>query len=349
MMGLVHGDDFLLVGSEEELRWFDEVLNAKYTARWEALLGKDGNEAQEMFFLNRLVRYYPDGAEGGERLEIEADARHVDLLVKDFGFDDRTKGCDTPEDKPTQVDFLETERQPCLDAKQSSQFRFMVMRMAYLSADRPDLCHSVRTLAGAMKGPKMNDWLRLKKVVRYLLKYPYLKRIFYKQTLENAGVIAYSDSDWAGDLKTRRSTSGSVIKFGDHTLLVKGSSQKVVALSSSESEYYAMARTATLSEFVRGIFDFWGWRTRSTRLRVDSSSAKALSERRGVGQSRHIQAKFLWLQDKVAEKELEIEKIKGPVNDSDLVTKVQTKNVIQSHLGRLGFTASGRVGHKLIK
>ena len=223
------------------------------------------------------------------------------------------------------------------------------MRMAYLSSDRPDLCHSVRTLAGAMKGPKMNDWLRLKKVARYLLKYPYLKRIFYKQTLENAGVIAYSDSDWAGDLKTRRSTSGSVIKFGDHTLLVKGSSQKVVALSSSESEYYAMARTATLSEFVRGIFDFWGWRTRSTRLRVDSSSAKALSERRGVGQSRHIQAKFLWLQDKVAEKELEIEKIKGPVNDSDLVTKVQTKNVIQSHLGRLGFTASGRVGHKLIK
>jgi len=349
MMGLVHGDDFLLVGSEEELRWFDEILNAKYTARWEALLGKDGNEAQEMFFLNRLVRYYPDGAEGGERLEIEADARHVDLLVKDFGFDDRTKGCDIPEDKPTQVDFLETERQPCLDAKQSSQFRSMVMRMAYLSSDRPDLCHSVRTLAGAMKGPKMNDWLKLKKVVRYLLKYPYLKRIFYKQTLENAGVIAFSDSDWAGDLKTRRSTSGSVIKFGDHTLLVKGSSQKVVALSSAESEYYAMARTATLAEFVRGIFDFWGWRTRSTRLRVDSSSAKALSERRGVGQSRHIQAKFLWLQDKVAEKELEVEKIKGPVNDSDLVTKVQTRGIIQSHLQRLGFTVSGRTGHKLIK
>ena len=36
-----------------------------------------------------------------------------------------------------------------------------------------------------MKGPKMNDLLRLKKVVRYLLKYPYLNRIFYKQTLEN--------------------------------------------------------------------------------------------------------------------------------------------------------------------
>ena len=85
-------------------------------------------------------------------------------------------------------------------------------------------------------------------------------------------------------------------------------------------------------------------------MRADSSSAKALRERRGVGESHHIQGKYLWLQDKVAEKELDIEKIKGPVNDSDLVTKVQTKNVIQSHLGRLGFTASSRVGrHKLIK
>ena len=46
----------------------------------------------------------------------------------------------------------------------------------------------------------------------------------------------------------------------------------------------------------------------------------------------------------MAEKELEVEKIKGPVNDSDLVTKVQTRGIIQSHLQRLGFTVSGRDG-----
>lgn len=355
LTGLVHGDDFLVVGNLEELKWFDETLkwfdetlNAKYTARWESLLGKDNGKKQEMFFLNRLIKYFPDGAGGAERLEIEADARHVDLLIRDFGFDAKTKGCDVPEDKPTSLDLIETERQPGLGGQMPSQFRSMVMRLAYLSTDRPDLCHPVRALASAMKSPKMNDWLKLKKVVRYLLKFPYMKRTFQKQTLENAAVISYSDSDWAGDLKTRRSTSGSVVKWGSHTLLVKGSSQKVVALSSSESEYYAMTRTATLAEFIRGIFDFWGWKTKATKLRVDSSSAKALSERRGVGQSRHIQAKFLWLQDRVAERELEVEKIKGPTNDSDLVTKVQTKAVIQGHLDRLGFTVSGREGHKLI-
>ena len=79
----------------------------------------------------------------------------------------------------------------------------MVMRLAYLAVDRPDPCQSVRGLAGAMKGPKMNDWLKLKKVVRYLVNFPYVKRIFEEQYFESAMVVALSDSDWAGDI-TRR-------------------------------------------------------------------------------------------------------------------------------------------------
>ena len=48
----------------------------------------------------------------------------------------------------------------------------------------------------------------------------------------------------------------------------------------------------------------------------------------------------------MAAKELEIEKIKGQVNDSDLTTKVQPKGAIQQHLERLGFSMTGREGHK---
>ena len=101
-----------------------------------------------------------------------------------------------------------------------------------------------------------------------------------------------------------------------------------------------------MAEYVRGTLEFWGLGPATIKLKVDSSSAKQLSERRGVGQTRHIQAKFLWLQDKVAEKELSLEKVKGPENDSDLVTKVQVKKTIQEHLARMGFTLASRKGHK---
>ena len=40
LLGLVHGDDFLVVGDEAGLKWMDEMLNSRYTARWEATLGE---------------------------------------------------------------------------------------------------------------------------------------------------------------------------------------------------------------------------------------------------------------------------------------------------------------------
>lgn len=91
---------------------------------------------------------------------------------------------------------------------------------------------------------------------------------------------------------------------------------------------------------------FWELPQKCIKLKVDSSAAKAMAERKGVGTSRHIQARYLWLQDKVFEKELEVAKINGKV--SDLVTKVQTRHIIDVLLGRLGFEVSGRKGHKML-
>ena len=170
-----------------------------------------GSGYGEMFFLNRLATYVPDEAEG-PRLEVEADARHAEILMKEFGFDEKIKGSDIAEEKMTAAELIDAERQPALDSKQVTVFRSMVMRMAYMSVDRPDLCHVVRTLASSMKNPEMVDWLRLKKAVRYLVRQPYLKRVFKLQNKKDLCVEAWSDSDWAGDIRTRRSTTGSLVK-----------------------------------------------------------------------------------------------------------------------------------------
>ena len=132
-----------------------------------------------------------------------------------------------------------------------------------------------------MKNPKMGDWLRLKKVVRHLLKYPYMKRTFLEQRPEEVDVLAWSDLDWAGDLRTRRSTTGSVVN-GHHTVLIRAAGQKVVALSSAESEFYGMCRTTTHAEFIRGVINFWGHAVTRVMLKVDSTAARAMSLRKGV-------------------------------------------------------------------
>ncbi|CAK9008497.1 unnamed protein product, partial [Durusdinium trenchii] len=101
LLGLVHGDDFLVVGEYAQLRWLDGILNKKYTAKWENLVGDGPGDKRSMTFLNRLIKYIPDGAD----LEIEADTRHAEILLREFGFNETTKGCDIPEDKMTQADL----------------------------------------------------------------------------------------------------------------------------------------------------------------------------------------------------------------------------------------------------
>ncbi len=57
-------------------------------------------------------------------------------------------------------------------------------------------------------------------------------------------ITAYSDSDWAGCLRTRRSTSGGVMTLDHSTVGHWSRTQAVVALSSGEAEYYALSHAS---------------------------------------------------------------------------------------------------------
>ena len=55
----------------------------------------------------------------------------------------------------------------------------------------------------------------------------------------------FSDSDWAGCAKTRRSTSSSYVVLGGHLLAASETTQNVVATSSGEAEFYALTKGAS--------------------------------------------------------------------------------------------------------
>ena len=49
------------------------------------------SDVQEAIHLSRLLRLFPPGAEGGERWELEADPRRVEMLVSQMGLSDDSK------------------------------------------------------------------------------------------------------------------------------------------------------------------------------------------------------------------------------------------------------------------
>ena len=57
------------------------------------------------------------------------------------------------------------------------------------------------------------------------------------------------------------------------------------------------------------------------KLHIDSSSAKSIASRRGLGRLRHVAVHLLWLQERVAARDVDLFKVSGQANPSDLLTK----------------------------
>ena len=65
------------------------------------------------------------------------------------------------------------------------------------------------------------------------------------------------DSDWAGDLLGRKSTTGVIVRRGKHLLSHMSYLQTFVALSSGEAEYYALIRGAGTSLGIQSHYQDW--------------------------------------------------------------------------------------------
>ena len=89
--------------------------------------------------------------------------------------------------------------------------------MKYFALDRPDIQYAVKEAAKRMSAPCVPDWKLLKRLGRYLRRYPRAVQVFVWQD-EPAELTAYVDSDWAGDRVTRKSTSGGMVFRGHHLI-----------------------------------------------------------------------------------------------------------------------------------
>ena len=104
--------------------------------------------------------------------------------------------------------------------------------------------------------------------------------------------MVWTDSDYAGDKQTRKSTSCALV-FCDGTL-VHGHSrgQTVVATSSAEAEYYSLAAGLQEALAARSILQELD-ETVEIEVKCDSSAARAMANRVGLGRTKHVDVKYL--------------------------------------------------------
>ena len=196
-----------------------------------------------------------------------------------------------------------------LKPDEATKYRAIVARGIYLSMDRSDIRYAVKELARRMSKPRNIDWRQLTVFGRYLRgKMRVVNQFKYQKGYKIIDV--WSDTDHAGCLETRKSTTGGVVMFGDHLIKHWSSTQSLISLSSGEAEYYGCVRAGSHALGIRSMLKDLGVDGKRLRIKTDASVAKSLASRRGLGGIRHIEVNQLWLQERVNNNDIDNEKVR---------------------------------------
>ena len=103
--------------------------------------------------------------------------------------------------------------------------------------------------------------------------------------------------------------------LGSHCIKAWCSTQGALALSSAEAEYYSLVEGVLRARGIQNIgeeIDMHGTRESvKLKVKIDSSAAKAFVSKRGSGKMRHMEVKWLWLQEEVRKGRVEVGNVRG--------------------------------------
>ncbi|KAI4332243.1 hypothetical protein L6164_017167 [Bauhinia variegata] len=91
-------------------------------------------------------------------------------------------------------------------------------------------------------------------------------------------IVGYCDSDYAGDLDKRRSTTGYVFTLAKAPISWKSTLQSIVALSTTEAEYMAITEAVKEAIWLQGLLEDLGVSQKHIVVYCDSQSAIHLAK-----------------------------------------------------------------------
>lgn len=153
-------------------------------------------------------------------------------------------------------------------------------------------------------------------------------------------LVGYTDSDWAGSLDDRKSTSGYLFCLGSNVISWSSKKQKSVALSSAEAEYIAATDCACEAVWLRRILnDLQLKQNEPTRIYCDNRSAIAMAKNPVFhARSKHIELRYHFIRDLVSKGEICMEFVSTNDQPADALTKPVTREKFEKFKNELKIT-----------
>lgn len=228
-----------------------------------------------------------------------------------------------------------------LTAFEHKQYRGVVGKLLYIARlTRPDLSTSVNLLGRFLQSPTKTQLARLMSVVSYLngTKEMYLE---LRGDIEPT-IKAYSDADWAGDKRDRKSTSGHVIFYRNAAIGWASRKQKCTAGSTLESEYVSMAEAAREAYYYKRLAEEIEQVTINATLFCDNIAAQTVANGESNSSTRgakHIDIKYHIVRELNQTKDIGIQRVESKLNRADIFTKPLSLPLFRDHRNAIGLVA----------
>lgn len=195
--------------------------------------------------------------------------------------------------------------------------------LLYLSIiSRPDITYQINKLSQFNNCYNNSHWVAIKRVFRYL-KGTINQGIVYAVDINNFQPIGYCDSDYAGDLNSRKSTSGHTVTIDKSPISWASRVQKSVALSTTEAEYYAIADCAKDIIWYQQLFEDLSLPlNKPTLIFSDNQGAIKLSKNAIFHKrSKHVDVRVHFIRDHQAQGTMLIQYVPTDKQPADMFTK----------------------------
>ena len=187
----------------------------------------------------------------------------------------------SPVSTPIADRLSDGDRGKALSKQEQEKYRAIVGSLLYLSCwTRPDISFAVSELSRFVAEPGDKHLVAAKHLLRYVKGTKDLGLRFSRPCDSKLDTLwGYVDSDWAGCLDSRKSTTGFVLMFGGAAVSWKSKRQSVVALSSAEAEFMAASSLVQEVIYIRKFLANLGFAQKEpTKIFEDNRTCVAWSQ-----------------------------------------------------------------------
>jgi hypothetical protein len=304
----IYVDDIIITGTIESIREFKKFMSEKFKMKD---LGKLN------YILGIKVEY---GTEGVMRLNQK---HYISKMIEKFEMQS-SKESDIPiQPNHNLTRDLNDEKEVLRELVDVQKYRKVIGSLIYLmTCTRPDISYAVGVLSRYMQEPRELHWRCLKRVLKYLKATQDYSLVYKNSKEKEIELSGFTDSDYAGSLEDRKSTSGFVFKYGKCVISWNSSKQKTISLSSTEAEYIGLATAAKEALWLKHILIELDRSPKKTIIYCDNQSTICLSLNPEMhARSKHIDIRHHFIREKIENQEFEVKYQASEEMVADILTK----------------------------